>query len=121
MLNHIFNIYLFQQNQHIKQETYIFTGLRKLSSLEEYYLTFILLLFCISCFGLVHNSTNILVFICYLELGILSSYLLMILASIWCTSKEFQIYALLLLIIGAIDAALGLSIITLNSKIIKSK
>jgi NADH:ubiquinone oxidoreductase subunit K len=90
---------------------------RNLSSLEYHFLILIFSIFFIGIYGMLKNIDNLLVFICYLELTALSSFLLFVLASIWYVSIECQIYALLTLIITAVDTSIGLSIAIFNYRL----
>jgi NADH:ubiquinone oxidoreductase subunit K len=74
-------------------------------------------IFFIGIYGMLKNMHNLLIFICYLELASLSSFLLFVLASIWYVSIECQIYALLILIITAVDTSIGLSIAVFNYRL----
>jgi NADH:ubiquinone oxidoreductase subunit K len=90
---------------------------RDLSSLEYHMLILIFSIFFIGIYGMLKNMHNLLIFICYLELASLSSFLLFVLASIWYVSIECQIYALLILIITAVDTSIGLSIAVFNYRL----
>lgn len=93
----------------------------QLNLLNDINLMFILffctVLFSISLYGLLFNCKNLLFFIIYLELMILSVGFHFVTFSYYFHEPHGQICALLLIGISACEAALGLSLIVVASKI----
>jgi NADH:ubiquinone oxidoreductase subunit K len=80
-------------------------------------LSFNLLLFFISCIGIIFNRQNILIIIVCIELMLLSLNLNFIIFSVYLDDMYGQVFSLFILTVAASESALGLALIILYYRI----